>query len=279
VSYLIVGGNGMLARALRIACERDGRPFRAVDRPGLDICNEALVESAVNGHSVVFNCAAYTDVDGAESNEAEANKVNGFGVGLLATACARRGILLVHYSTDYVFSGRATRPYPVDAPHAPIGAYGRSKALGERALWQAGGPHLLLRTSWLYAPWGHNFVRTIARASAHKPVLTVVNDQRGRPSSAEHVARTSLELVDRNARGTLHVTDGGECTWFGFAREIVRLSGNDCEVRPCSSDELARPARRPACSVLDLAPTERLVGPMSHWRDNLQNVMSRLEPL
>jgi dTDP-4-dehydrorhamnose reductase len=279
MSYLIVGGNGMLGRALRIACERDGRPFRAVGLPGFDISNESQVEAAVSGHSVIFNCAAYTNVDGAESDEATANRVNGLGVELLAKACAKRGILLVHYSTDYVFSGHATEPYRVDEPHAPSAAYGRSKALGERALWNAGGPHLLLRTSWLYAPWGKNFVRTIASASARQSVLTVVNDQRGRPGSAEHVARTSLDLLDRKASGTLHVTDGGECTWFEFAQEIVRLSGNVCEVRPCTSAELARPAKRPSCSVLDLALTEKLVGPMPHWRDNLRSVMSRLEPL
>lgn len=279
MSYLIVGGNGMLGRALRIACERDGRPFRAVGPPGFDISNESQVEAAVSGHTVVFNCAAYTDVDGAESDEAAANKVNGLGVELLAKACARRRIFLVHYSTDYVFSGHATQPYQVDEPHAPVGAYGRSKARGERALWNAGGPNLLVRTSWLYAPWGHNFVRSIARTSAQKPVITVVNDQRGRPSSAEHVARTSLELIYRNARGTLHVTDGGECTWFEFAQEIVRLSGNACEVRPCTSAELARPARRPPYSTLDLALTEKLLGPMPHWHDNLRSVMSRLEPL
>ena len=279
MSYLIVGGNGMLARALRIACERDGRPFRAVDRPGFDICNADQVEPAVAGHAVATNCAAHTDVAGAETDEAAANRVNALGVGLLAKACAKRGILLVHYSTDYVFSGHATEPYRVNEPHAPVGAYGRSKALGEQALRDAGGPHLLLRTIWLYAPWGNNFVRTIARASAQRPVLTVVNDQRGRPSSAEHVAHVTLALLDRGARGTLHVTDGGECTWYEFAREIVRLTGNACEVRPCSSAELARPARRPACSVLDLALTEQLVGPLSHWRENLQSVMSRLEPL
>lgn len=279
MSYLIVGGNGMLGRALHLACERDGRPHRTVGPPGFDISNESQVEAAVSEHAVVFNCAAYTNVDSAESDEAAANKVNGLGVEVLAGACARRGILLVHYSTDYVFSGHATTPYPVDAPHAPMGAYGRSKALGERALWNAGGPHLLLRTSWLYAPWGHNFVRTIARASAQQSVLTVVSDQHGRPSSAEHVARTSLELLDRKASGTLHVTDGGECTWFEFAREIVQLSGNACEVRPCTSAELARPARRPPYSVLDLALTEELVGAMPDWRDNLRSVMSRLEPL
>jgi dTDP-4-dehydrorhamnose reductase len=279
MSDLIVGGNGMLGRALRIACERAGRPFRVVGPPGFDIGNADQVEAAVDGHPVVFNCAAYTNVDEAESDAAAANRVNALGVGLLAKACAKRGILLVHYGTDYVFSGHATAPYQVDEPHAPMGAYGRSKALGEQALRDAGGPHLLLRTSWLYAPWGNNFVRTIARASAQRPVLTVVNDQRGRPSSAEYVAHLTLALLDRGARGTLHVTDGGECTWYEFAQEIVRLTGNACEVRPCSSAELARPAKRPAYSVLDLALTEQLVGPLSHWRENLQSVMSRLEPL
>jgi dTDP-4-dehydrorhamnose reductase len=186
---------------------------------------------------------------------------------------------LVHYSTDYVFAGTATRPYPVDEPHEPLGVYGRSKALGERAVWDAGGPHLLLRTSWLYAPWANNFVRTIFKLSRERESLRVVADQRGRPTSAEHLARTTLALLDQRATGTLHVTDGGECSWHEFASEIVRLAGHPCRVDPCTSAEFGRPAPRPAYSVLDLAPTEALVGPMPSWQANLRDVLSRLEPV
>jgi dTDP-4-dehydrorhamnose reductase len=284
MSYLIIGARGMLARALRELCERQGRPSQGLDLPEFDLTDPAQVEGAVKaGHTAVLNCAAFANVDGAESDETTANKVNGYGVELLARSCAQRGVPLVHYSTDYVFSGQASAPYRTDEPHAPLGAYGRSKALGERALWQANGPHLLLRTSWLYAPWANNFVRTIFKASRERPSLKVVSDQRGRPTSAEHLARATLALLDQQARGTLHVTDGGECTWYEFASEIVRLSGHACRVEPQTSAEYRalkpNAAPRPAYSVLDLAPTEALLGPMPDWRKSLADVIARLEPV
>jgi dTDP-4-dehydrorhamnose reductase len=279
MSFLIIGANGMLARALRNELDQAGQPYQGVDLPAFDITDPQQVEATIKaGHSAVLNCSAYTDVDAAESDASTANKVNGYGVENLARTCARLGVPLVHYSTDYVFSGYANSPYQVDESLAPLGAYGRSKALGERAVLASGGPFLLLRTSWLYAPWANNFVRTIFKASGVRPVLRVVNDQRGRPSSAEHVARVTLRLLAKQARGTYHVTDGGECTWYEFAKEIVRLSGHACDVQPCTSEEFARPAKRPPYSVLDLGPTEGLIGPMPDWRENLADVMRRLEP-
>ncbi|HEX6245649.1 MAG TPA: dTDP-4-dehydrorhamnose reductase [Polyangiales bacterium] len=280
MTLLIIGANGMLARALKEACIAQKRPFQGLDLPDFDLTAAEQVESEVRSdHSAVINCAAYTNVDGAEADEATAAKVNALGVRHLARACAHKGVPLVHYSTDYVFPGNAQSPYQVDELQAPLGAYGRTKAAGERAIWVAGGPHLILRTSWLYAPWANNFVRTIFKASSQKPALQVVNDQRGRPTSAEHLAKATLRLLDRKLRGTLHVTDGGECTWFEFAQEIVRLSGHPCQVDPTTSEAYARPAKRPAYSVLDLGPTEAALGPMPHWRDNLADVMRRLEPV
>jgi dTDP-4-dehydrorhamnose reductase len=280
MTILIVGANGMLARAFREQLDAAGRAYEGLDLPELDITDAQQVEAALKpGHSAVLNCSAYTNVDAAETDEATASRVNGLGVENLASSCAERNIPLVHFSTDYVFSGYASEPYKVDEALKPLGAYGRSKALGEQAVRVAGGPFLILRTSWLYAPWANNFVRTIFKASSQRPLLKVVNDQRGRPSSAEHVARVSLQLLDQNARGTFHVTDGGECTWFDFATEIVRLSGHTCTVQPCTSEEYTRPAKRPPYSVLDLGPTEALVGPMSDWRQNLANVMGKLEPV
>jgi dTDP-4-dehydrorhamnose reductase len=280
MSYAILGANGMLGRALRELLTRESRPFVGLDLPDFDMLKQDQVERALDaGTTTVFNCAAYTNVDLAEQEEAVATRLNGDAVALLARECARRAIPLVHYSTDYVFAGDATEPYPVDGPHDPLGAYGRSKAVGERALWDASGPHLLLRTSWLYAPWANNFVRTIFKASRDRDALKVVADQSGRPTSAEHLARVSLALLDKQARGTFHVTDGGSCTWHEFASEIVRISGHTCRVEPCTSAEYARPAKRPAYSVLDLGPTEALVGPMPDWRSNLRDVMARLEPV
>ena len=280
MTLLIVGANGMLARALKQACLVQKRAFHGLDLPEFDLTVPEQVEHAVRSdYAAVINCSAFTNVDAAESDEASAARVNAAGVGLLARACAHKGVPLVHYSTDYVFSGDASTPYRVDELQTPLGAYGRTKAAGERAIWVAGGPHLLLRTSWLYAPWANNFVRTIFKASAQQPSLRVVNDQRGRPTSAEHLARATLRLLDRKVRGTLHVTDGGECSWFEFAREIVLLSKHACTVDPCSSEEYRRPARRPAYSVLDLSVAEGLLGPMPDWHENLRDVMQRLEPV
>ena len=280
MKYVIIGAAGMLGRAFRELLAREQRAHDALDLPAFDMTNREQVEAAISpGVTAVFNCAAYTNVDAAEQDEAAATKLNGEAVALLATTCASRGVPFVHFSTDYVFAGDASEPYRVDQAHAPLNAYGRSKAVGERAVWSAAGPHLLLRTSWLYAPWANNFVRTIFKLSRERETLKVVADQLGRPTSAEHLARVSLALLDRGARGTLHVTDGGTCSWHEFASEIVRLAGHNCRVDACTAAEFARPAKRPAYSVLDLAPTEALVGPMASWRDNLASVIARLEPV
>jgi dTDP-4-dehydrorhamnose reductase len=222
---------------------------------------------------VVINCAAYTDVDAAETHEADAMAVNATGVELLAQRCRSIGALLVHVSTDYVFDGDARVPYRVHEPRRPQNAYGRSKARGEELLLATGCEHLLLRTSWLYAPWGKNFVDTIARAGRERPSLRVVDDQRGRPTSAQYLAERSLALVEQRARGIFHVTDGGECTWFEFAREIVARSGGTAKVEPCTSAEFIRPAKRPAYSVLDLSATEGRLGVSKPWQDNLAAVL------
>ena len=280
MNYVIVGAHGMLGRALVELLAREDRDCVQLDLPDFDVTQRTQVEQVVlDDTTAVLNCAAYTDVDKAEADEATATKLNGTAVALLADVCAKRDVPLVHYSTDYVFAGDASEPYRVDQPHAPLNAYGRSKALGEAAIWKAGGPHLVLRTSWLYAPWANNFVRTMFKLTRDKDVLRVVADERGRPTSAEHLARTTLALLDREARGTLHVTDGGECTWHAFATEIGRIAGHKARVDPCTASEFARAAKRPAYSVLDLAPTEALVGPMPDWHDNLANVMARLEPM
>ncbi|MET0286625.1 MAG: dTDP-4-dehydrorhamnose reductase [Polyangiales bacterium] len=280
MSYAILGGKGMLGRALRELLTAKKLPFGIYDLPDFDITNRGQLENAIGPElKAVINCAAYTNVDAAESDEANATKINGTAVKLLAQVCAERGIPLVHYSTDYVFPGDASEPYLVDQQQSPLGAYGRSKAVGERALWTTGGPYLLLRTSWLYAPWANNFVRTIYKFSRAQDALKVVSDQRGRPTSSEHLARVTLQLLDQGARGTFHVTDGGECSWHEFATEIVRLAGHKAQVNACTSEEFARPAKRPAYSVLDLSRTERAVGAMPRWQDNLADVMARLEPV
>lgn len=276
---MILGAGGMLGRQWADALRTDiaaGRAL-ALDRAGCDILDAAAVERAVApGVGVVINCAAYTDVDGAETNEALATRINADAVGIVADRCGRVGATLVHYSTDYVFDGRAGAPYAVDRARSPINAYGRSKARGEELLEGSGCGFLLLRTSWVYAAHGKNFVRTIASLCAQRPTLRVVNDQRGRPSSTAGIVATTRALLAAGARGALHACDGGECTWFDFARAIGARVNPGCDIQPCASAEFPRPAPRPAYSVLDLGPTEAVVGPLTHWREALAPVLTTI---
>lgn len=274
---LVLGGaTGMLGRAVTEALARRGIEHDVVERDRLDLLRSETVATSIGpGARVVFNCTGWTNVDLAESQEDEATVINGSGVGKLAERCKQVGAVFIHYSTDYVFAGHASQPYAVDEPRAPLNAYGRSKAKGELLLEQSGAEHLLIRTSWVYAPWGKNFVRTILGAAQKRPSLRVVNDQRGRPSSAEQLAETSLRLLEAGGRGTFHATDAGQCTWFEFARSIVAQAGLECSVEPCSSSEYPSPAQRPSYSVLDLSRTEALVAPLVSWEESLARVIPR----
>ncbi|MCA9278754.1 MAG: dTDP-4-dehydrorhamnose reductase [Phycisphaeraceae bacterium] len=275
--WLVLGHRGMLGRAMLERLSTGQIAHTGVDREDIDLTDEDHVRDLIDGRwSVVVNCAAWTDVDGAEENEAAATQINGSGVGHIARACNATGAVLVHVSTDYVFDGDAAEPYPVHAPRQPIGAYGRSKLAGELAIESEQCSHIIARTSWLYAPWGKNFVRTIADLASQRPELKVVADQTGRPTSAQHLADCLTRLVELGATGTYHVTDGGQCTWHEFAREIVRLTGAACDVHPCTTAEFPRPAQRPAWSVLDLTETERLLGPMGSWQQHLADVLREI---
>lgn len=274
----IIAPRGMLGRAwCNLLDERD-IPYDTIARPSFDITARETMSSVPASARVVINCCAWTDVDAAEMREQEATAVNGTGVGELAARCKKIGATLVHYSTDYVFDGQATTPYKVNHPRNPLGAYGRSKALGEEMIQESGCDHLIIRTSWLYAPWGKNFVRTMAKLTHDKPELRVVNDQRGRPTSSEHLARISHELIKAGVRGVYHVTDGDECTWYEFTAAINEMLGHTCRITPCTTAEFPRPAKRPAYSVLDLSKVELVLGPMPHWKENLAAVLGRLEP-
>jgi dTDP-4-dehydrorhamnose reductase len=282
---LLLSPDGMLGRAwLELLRNRD-IPFAEADRFVVDLTNRETVERILDPkYRWVINCSAWTDVDGAETNEALATAINGTGVGWLVDRCRRIGASLLHYSTDYVFRGRASRPYATTDPHDPTNAYGRSKAVGERYVIESDLSHITVRTSWLYAPWAKNFVRTIARLGQERSSVRVVDDQRGTPTSAEHLARTSLALMERDCAsrgldGVFHVTDGGECSWFEFARAILDATKSPCRVEPCTTDEFPRPARRPAYSVLDVSKATRQVGPFPSWQVNLAGVIAALEPV
>ncbi|MCC6678461.1 MAG: dTDP-4-dehydrorhamnose reductase [Phycisphaerales bacterium] len=275
---VVLGSTGMLGRAVTSLLRAREATVVTPARPEFDLGSRASIDRAIDrGTAVVINCAAYTDVDGAEAHPAAARAANATGVGWIAERCRAVNAVLVHFSTDYVFDGRATSPYLPSHPKHPMNEYGRSKSEGEDAIAASGAGFLLLRTSWLYAPWSKNFVRTIARIGAERPVLKVVNDQRGRPTSAEHLAETTLAMVAAGARGVHHAADGGECTWFEFASAIVRGLSLPGRVEPCTTAEFPRPAPRPGYSVLDVSSTEAIIGRLRPWGGCLADVLERLE--
>lgn len=267
--WLITGGSGMLAAEMRRAAQAAGHSVSAPDRSQLDIADPDAVHAALRSTDVVVNCAAYTDVDGAESDRDRAFAINADAAEVVARAAAEAGARMVHVSTDYVFAGDASEPYPAAAPLDPTGVYAESKAAGERAVRAAHPDALIVRTAWLYGAGGGCFPRTIAKAARERGHLRVVDDQRGQPTWAADVARVILDLVVAGAPGgAYHATSGGECSWFDFARAVVEADGSGAKVEPCGSDEFPRPAPRPAYSAL--APDSVIaagVAPIGGWRE------------
>jgi dTDP-4-dehydrorhamnose reductase len=282
---LVVGAGGQLGRELTGLLREAGRESVALGRGELDLTDADAVKAAVTGYDLVFNASAWTDVDGAETREAEAAAINGTAVRHLAEACADSGARLLHVSTDYVFAGDATEPIPEDAPTAPLNAYGRTKLLGEQAVLELlPDSGYVVRTAWLYGPYGKNFVATILAAATQREQLDVVDDQRGQPTSTLALGRRLVELADAALRGgapagVYHGTCSGETTWFGLARAAFELTGLDPErVRPTTSDRFPRPAPRPAYSVLGHERWSLAgLGPMPHWYETLREHLARTE--
>lgn len=261
----------MLGTDLRNELAARGETVVALGRSELDVTDSRLVDAAIREHApdVIVNCAAYTKVDLAETDEAAANAINGSAVELLATAANEVHALLVHVSTDFVFDGAdRDQPYGVSDPTGPLSVYGRSKLLGEIAAGHA-KEHLIVRTSWLFGAHGPNFVEAI-RNQVRKGTnpLRVVADQRGRPTYTPHLARAIVRLVQASARGVVHYADADECSWYEFAAAIAE--GSDITVQPVTSEEFPRPAKRPAYSVLSTQRYEELTGVSpDRWRDGL----------
>ena len=276
---LLIGGGGMLGRAWSNLLTSRGIAYRAPDRDQCDIASERDIENNIDQrYPLIVNCAAWTDVDGAQTQYEQASRLNTQAPGNLARRCAKVGARLLHYSTDYVFDGQADKPYAPQAKRLPVNAYGRSKAEGEQQIEQAGCAYLIIRVSGMYAPWGRNFVRTMARLMRQRERLRVVNDQRTRVTSAEHLARASLALIEAGAEKIYHFGGGGDCTWFEFASQIAQSLAATCQVDPCTSEQYPLPAKRPAYSVLDISATERVIGPSEPWPQQLDQVLGRLEP-
>ncbi|QFZ23227.1 dTDP-4-dehydrorhamnose reductase [Saccharothrix syringae] len=285
LALLVPGGRGQLGRDLVAAAPADGL-VHAPSSAELDLTDEGAVADAVAAFAanardsglrpVVVNAAAYTAVDAAETDEARAFEVNAAGPERLARRCAEHGVPLLHVSTDYVFPGDGTRPYEPDDETGPQSAYGRTKLAGEQRVLAAWDRAWVVRTAWLYGEHGPNFVKTMARLASERDTLSVVDDQLGSPTWSLDLARGLVSLASLVARGAtpcrvLHATNGGEVTWCGFARAVFAELGLDpARVRPCTTDEFPRPARRPAYSVLSgKAWEEAGLAPLRHWREAL----------
>ena len=248
---LLTGAGGMLGHDL-VATFVDA-DLDARTREELDITDAEAVARAVEGVDVVINAAAYTKVDDAETEGELAFAINADGPRNLASACKAHGARFIHVSTDYVFDGNATTPYPEDTPRNPASVYGKSKASGEEAI-ESEHPDgsIIIRTAWLYGQHGPNFPRTMLRLAQSHDTVTVVTDQVGQPTWTKDLAGWIRSLVDSdNQSGVFHGTNSGQTSWFEFAREVYRLGGLDAErIQPTTSDEFPRPAPRPAWSVL-----------------------------
>lgn len=243
----------MLGHDLGAAAAAAGHDVSPLARAELDITDLAAVRAAVTGArpDVVFNCAAYTNVDGAESEAGLAGAINGAGAGTVAAAAAAEGAWTINVSSDYVFDGTAREPYVESDPVGPMSEYGRSKLAGEQAVAQAApDSHTIVRSSWLFGAHGPCFPATIMRLAVERDELSVVDDQVGCPTFTGHLASALLTLAHTRVPGILHVAAAGQCSWYEFAREIVARAGIECEVKPTTTAQLARPAPRPAFSVL-----------------------------
>jgi dTDP-4-dehydrorhamnose reductase len=283
---LVTGANGMLGHDIVRAAGRSGDDLVLVDLPELDITDAAAVEALLarlgsepGGLDGIINCAAWTDVDGAESKQELAHAVNADGAGVLAHAAAQAGVRMLHLSTDYVFDGIAPlggdgrpRPYVESDPTGPRSVYGSTKLEGELQVLAASQRHTIVRTAWLYGADGPNFVETMLRLAGERPAVQVVTDQIGSPTWAGHLAPALLGLLQREVSGLVHMTGAGEVSWNGFAQEIFRQAEVACTVEPASSVQMARPAPRPAWSALDSERDD--VVPMPDWRDGLAGYLA-----
>ena len=289
---LITGCNGQLGNELQDIMKKGYAEIGEVsevmknseiiplDVKGLDITDLSEVKNKINElkPDVVINCAAATNVDGCESNEDFAFKVNALGPRNLAIACEEVGAKLVQVSTDYVFSGIGDKPLTEYDLTAPYSVYGKTKLLGENYVREFSSKYFIVRTSWLYGYVGHNFVYTMRRLGKEKDTINVVNDQRGNPTHANDLAYHILKLIETKEYGIYHCTGKGECNWYDFAKMIIELSGEECEVKPCSSEEYKTPAKRPEYSSLDNMMLRNTIGDeMRDWKDAIKSFINKLD--
>lgn len=279
MKILVTGAMGQLGREISKLADSTEHTYIYTDVRAhegvveLDVTDAEAVNAAVQGVDVIVNCAAYTDVNKAESDAEAAHKVNALAPAVLAEAAKAAGAMLIHVSTDYVFDGQANVPYREDAARNPLGVYGRTKMEGEDAIVKSGCRHLIFRTSWLYSTTGKNFFLTMADLTASKPELKVVVDQVGTPTYAYDLAYLITYIIEENLldrNGVYNYSGEGVCSWFDFASEINSQMGHTCRIVPCRSEEYPTPAERPHYSVLDKSKVKRDFGiEIPYWRHSL----------
>ena len=284
-NILITGANGQLGNCLRdLAKEyQDKYLFYYTDVAELDITDSAAIDQYVVDHriDIILNAAAYTAVDKAEDDEANAYRINCEAVRNLAMATKKHGLFLVHISTDYVFAGDASAPYEETDTPAPKSVYGASKLAGERVVLESGCRAVIIRTSWLYSEYGHNFVKTMLRLGSEREVVKVVNDQVGGPTYAGDLARVVMSMLEHQPEtGTeiYHFANEGVCSWFDLAKTVMEMGGLECRVEPISTSEYPAKARRPASSSFNLRKIKSTLGvDIPYWKDSLALIINKLK--
>lgn len=292
MNILVTGANGQLGTELRnvTAQSRDNYIFAdIVTLPGietriLDITDIDAVRAVCDSERIdaVVNCAAYTNVDKAEDEPSAAMALNSGAAGNLARVAAERDAALIHISTDYVFNGEAPLPLKEDQPTDPLGVYGSTKLAGEKEIEKSGCRSIIIRTAWLYSPYGKNFVKTMLRLTAEKDFLKVVFDQIGTPTYARDLAALIHGIIEGrrlDRAGLYHFSNEGAISWYDFAKAICELGGNRCDIQPCHTEEYPSKARRPRFSVLDKTKIKDTFGiSIPYWRDSLIDCINRITP-
>jgi dTDP-4-dehydrorhamnose reductase len=274
VRILVTGATGMLGRDVTAACHGRDHEVVALAHAALDITSPPSVEEALTRYrpDAVVNCAAFTDVDGAEDDEAGAMRINDEGAALLAAVAAGVGAKVVHPSSDYVFDGSAREPYVESDLPSPLSAYGRSKLAGETSVAVSNPRHFIARSAWLFGLAGKNFVETMLRLGREQSEVMVVTDQVGCPTYTRHLAEAIAVLVEGEAFGIHHLAGGGQCSWYEFAQEIFDQADVECRVMAGTTEMLARPAKRPALSALTSERDDPIVLP--DWRQGLAEYLA-----
>lgn len=285
MNILVTGANGQLGNEMRRLGAVSPNNYIFTDVAELDITNADAVMHVAKHYSIdaIINCAAYTNVDKAESDEATAELINATAVANLAAAMKKVGGTLFHVSTDYVFGSEGNTPRTEDMPLNPLGVYGRTKLHGEQAILDSGCKALIFRTAWLYSEFGNNFLKTMMRLTAEREQLNVVFDQVGTPTYAGDLALAIFSIIEAGVyegnEGIYHFSNEGVCSWYDFAVEIAAVAGNtNCRINPCHSSEFPSPVTRPPYSVLDKTKIKATFDiDIPHWRESMEYCIKRIK--